>query len=158
MLARLVARALGRNHWLKTANSPQTISVNNLIRNGRRGLVVWKQCCYQRLSIGHFFSLWLDQHQPKTDNWPRSTDQHLQPTNPPATHHQQPSHTPKTDNRPSSSFTHQRPTTLHQQPSHRSKADNSGFDPRTSPVQVQQSPETITIRTVSFQIQNGILL
>ena len=53
---------------------------------------------------------------------------------------------PKTDNRPSTSFTHQQPTTplatLHQQPFDRPKPDNSKFDPSTSPVQVQQSPET----------------
>ena len=32
--------------------------------------------------------------------------------------------------------------TLYQQPSQRPKTDNSGYDLSTSPVQVQQSPET----------------
>ena len=39
-------------------------------------------------------------HRPKTDNRPRSTDQHLQLTNPPATRSQQPAHRPKSGNRP----------------------------------------------------------
>ena len=85
-------------------------------------------------------------HWPKSDNWPTTASTHQPPASQLATYHQQPSHWPKTDNRPNASFTHQQPTnqpaTLNHQPSHRPKTDNSGFDPSTSPVQVQQSPET----------------
>ena len=56
-----------------------------------------------------------------------STDQYLQPTIPPATHSQQPD---------------TEPATTPPQPSHWPKTDKSGFDHSTSPVQVQQSPET----------------
>ena len=87
-------------------------------------------------------------HRPKSDNRPATVSTHQPLTNQLDTHHQQPSHRPKTDNRPSASFTHQQltsqPATLHQQLSDRPKPDNNGFDTSTSPVQVQQSPETDT--------------
>ena len=81
-------------------------------------------------------------HRPKSDNWPTTASTHQPLANQPATRQQQPSHDPKSENRPSASFTHQQPATLHQQPSHWPKTDNSGFDPSTLSVQVQQSPET----------------
>ena len=95
--------------------------------------------------------------EPQTNYRPSTTRQQL--TNSRAKLQEQPAHWPKSNNRPSTNTTRQQPTnqpaTLPRQPTHRPKTDNrpfttdhshpdqvTRFSPSTSPVEVQQTPET----------------
>ena len=56
-----VSKGSEKNHQLNLPSSQQTINLNNSTRNGLKGLVDWRQCFLQRLSLNQSqcLHLWL---------------------------------------------------------------------------------------------------